>query len=263
MYTSTVLKQKAFIVLAAVYILNALVAHAQNPIWATSAVPFNFSCVENPANSQQIPSPDGHLTAEVKCRAHSPNADPTYYLHITRPNGSTRDFDLEEGAHELLWSPDSKAFFVNGGESAYAGFFVTVYEVNDGLKKLTITTAAQRDMVTSFPPCKAFYRDQNLCTKITENPEYNMSGISWLNGSSAVVVMAEVPCSSDYGGIMCQVLGYEIAVPTGKILRRMSPTELKRDWQHSMAWDMRIPDPPTYGEPFPERRLNDSWHKSP
>jgi hypothetical protein len=106
--------------------------------------------------------------------------------------------------------------------------------------------------MASFPPCKAYYHDQNLCKKIAANPEYNMTGISWLNGSSAVVVMAEVPCSSNYGGIMCQVLGYEIAVPTGKILRRMSATEFKRDWQHSMAWDMRIPDPPKYGEPYPE-----------
>jgi hypothetical protein len=253
-YTSFVLKQRLFIlVLFAHGALNCVVVHGQNPIWAKAAVPFNFNCVEKSTNSQQISSPDGHVTVEVKCRAKSAETDPTYYLHVTERNGVTRDVDLEDGAHELLWSPDSKAFFVNSGQSAYAGFSTTVYEVSDdGTRRLAITGAAQRDMVASFPPCKAYYHDQNLCKKIAANPEYNMSAVSWLNDSSAVVVMAEVPCSSNYGGIMCQVLGYEIAVPTGKILRRMSATEFKRDWQHSMAWDMRIPDPPTYGEPYPE-----------
>jgi hypothetical protein len=59
-----------------------------------------------------------------------------------------------------------------------------------------------------------------------------------------MVVMTEIPCSSRFGGIMCQILGYEIEVPSGEILRRMEPKEFERRWQHSMAWKFWIPDPP-------------------
>jgi len=248
------LRQKVLrVTVLVLWIVISPFALAQKPIWAKGAVPFNFNCIKNVASSQQIPSPDGKVMVLVKCHALPKNDDPTYYLRVTEQNGYAQDFDLEEGAHEVLWSPDSKAFFVNGGQSAFAGFSVTVYQIDDhGVRKLAVTDAAQRDMVTSFPPCKAALRDTEFCKQVEANPEYNMSGLAWVNGSAAVVVMAEVPCASEYGGIMCQVLGYKLAVPTGNILRRMTAPELKRDWQHSMAWDMRIPDPPIYGAPLPQ-----------
>ena len=73
-----------------------------------------------------------------------------------------------------------------------------------------------------------------------------MSAIAWTRGAKAVVVFAEVPCSSSYGGIMCQVMGYELDVATGRILSRMTPRELKRRFQSQMAWPMKIPDAPVY-----------------
>jgi hypothetical protein len=73
-----------------------------------------------------------------------------------------------------------------------------------------------------------------------------MSGVDWVADSSAIVVMAEVPCSGGYGGIMCQVQGYEPEIPTGKIRERMAPRECKKLWQKSMAWNFHIPDPPEY-----------------
>jgi len=74
----------------------------------------------------------------------------------------------------------------------------------------------------------------------------NMSAIAWTRGSSSLVVFAEVPCSSSHGGIMYQVMGYELDVPTGRILARMSALEFKRRYQADMAWPMRIPDQPSY-----------------
>ncbi len=75
--------------------------------------------------------------------------------------------------------------------------------------------------------------------------EYNMTGIDWVNPST-ILIMAQVPCSTSQGGIMCQVMGYELEVPTGRIVKRIDAKDLKRDWQKSMAWDFRIPDPPKY-----------------
>ena len=48
------------------------------------------------------------------------------------------------------------------------------------------------------------------------------------------------------GGIPGQALGYEIEIPTGKILDRMGAEEFAERWQHSMAWKFDIPDPPEY-----------------
>jgi hypothetical protein len=189
------------------------------------------------------------MRIEVQCRTNK-DGDPAPYITVVLVDGISREVGLDEGAHEILWAPDSRAFFINGGESAYAGFFVSLYRIeNNQVRKLKISAAAQRDMVASFPPCKASNRDVTLCTKIAHDPEFNMSGLAWVDRSSAVIVMAEVPCSSSYGGIMCQVLGYKLDAVTGKILQRMTARQLKSQWQHSMAWQLRIPSPPTYGPP--------------
>jgi hypothetical protein len=230
-----------------------LVATVKEPIWAKAAVGLSPDCNHVPATPQLIRSPDRKLSVEVRCRTRNDHEDPTLYLRVVLADGKPQEMDLDEGAHELLWAPDSRAFFVNGGESAYAGFFVSLYKIeNNQVSKIKISASAQRDMVASFPPCKASNRDETLCAKIAKDPEYNMSGLAWADGSSAVIVMAEVPCSSYYGGIMCQVLGYKLDAVTGKILQRMTARELKSRWQHAMAWQLRIPSPPIYGPPLRE-----------
>jgi hypothetical protein len=245
-------KRNILLILVA-YAFSAIpsVAASGKPIWAKAATNLHPGCDRVPPTPQLIFSPDGKVRVEVLCRAHGTDEDPSLYLRITLPGDRSHEIGLEKGSNELLWAPDSKAFFVNGGDTAISGFFVSVYRIeNDAVTKLDVTGAAQRDMVTSFPPCNAYNRDGTLCKTIEHNPEYNMSGISWMNDSSALVVMAEVPCSGEYGGIMCQVLGYKLDAETGRILQRMTAHELKKRWQRDMAWQLRIPDPPRYGAPY-------------
>ena len=80
---------------------------------------------------------------------------------------------------------------------------------------------------------------------MADNPKdfINAVGIDWIGSSSGLVVMAEVPCTSSMGGVMCQVLGYELSLPSGRILRRIEPREFARRWQRSMAWTFKIPEP--------------------
>jgi hypothetical protein len=226
-----------------------LAAEAQKPIWAKNAVPIG-AC--NRDIGHRIPSPDGNVIVELQCHRpegdDDPPDDPAPYLHVRTAAGSWQDVELREGAHEVLWSPDSKAFIVNGGTSAYSDFFVDVYVASANLvQKLNVTDAVQADMVKTFPPCRAFNRDEHTCKEIARHPEFNVSGISWVKGSSAIIVMAEVPCSSSYGGIMCQVQGYQLDMPQGTIATRMTARELRTRWQHSMAWTMSIPEPAEYG----------------
>jgi len=217
----------------------------EKPIWANGATVLDLSCT---SHTQTIASPDYRSSVTVVCTNHE-DSDPTFALQILAPNGHRSEMPLDQGAHELLWAPNSNSFFVNGGTSAYAGFFVSVYliEPSTGVRKETITGAAQKDMVSSFPPCKAWNRDENICGRIADDPEYNMSALAWTDDSSAVYVFAEVPCSSTYGGIMCQVLGYELSVPTGRILKRLSARATKEQWSKYTAWEIRIPEPPKYG----------------
>jgi len=105
-------------------------------------------------------------------------------------------------------------------------------------------------MVASFPPCKAKYRDARTCQQIEANPQFNMSGIAWVNGHFAILVVAEVPCSSLYGGIMCQVKGYKVNAENGQILEQMTASQLSSRWQKSMAWHFRVPEPPEYERSF-------------
>ncbi len=235
------------LVLLCVVLNSALLSEeAEKPIWAKAAVPLG-SCL---GAGNRIPSPDGKAVVQMQCHAPKGDNDPIPYLRVRVAAGAWHDIELDEGAHELLWSPDSKAFLINGGTSAYAGFFVSVYLVSDaGVQKTAVTKTVQIDMVKTFPPCKAFNRDEATCHEIARDPEFNVSGLAWVNGSAAIVVMAEVPCSSSYGGIMCQVQGYQMEVPGGTISMRMTAHELKARWQRSMAWNLRIPEPAKYGPP--------------
>jgi hypothetical protein len=156
--------------------------------------------------------------------------------------------DLGYTSDDVLWSPDSKAFFVNGSHAgASEGYFVYVFRLEDPeLRPIEVTRQAQRDMVRSFPPCKAAYLDKKTCESLEADPRYNMSGLDWVNGSAAIVVLAEIPDSSYYGGIMSQGVGYELEVPTGRILKKMSAREFAVRWQRSMAWKFRVSEPPEY-----------------
>lgn len=235
--------------LAAVGVSVLLAAAAQStrrPSWASGATPLDLSCSPT---VHPILSPDRRSSAQVICQTRKGD-DPAYSLQVRTDSGSTEEMPLQERTQELLWAPDSRAFLVNGSQGGYWGFFVTVYELTpSGLKKAVITNAAQKDMVLRFPPCKAAKRDEAACTRLSRDPEYNMSGVGWARDSKSVFVFAEVPCSSSYGGIMCQVLGYQLGLPDGHILKRFTAPQVKAKWGQMMGWSMHVPDPPIYGQP--------------
>jgi hypothetical protein len=237
--------------------LTTVVAR-DKPIWAKAGTFLSPRCESPSGERQTFKSPDGKIVAELRCRNHQDDDDPLLYLRVRFPSGRISDVTLQRKVlhglsrrpQELLWAPDSKAFLVNGSENSYSGFFVDVYRVQgETITSVKVTAHAQRDMVRSFPPCRAAKLDSDLCRAIRKSPQYNMSGVSWTDRSSAVIVMSEVPCSSSYGGIMCQVLGYKLDAKNGAILQRMTATELKTKWQEHMAFEMKVPEPPEYESP--------------
>ena len=225
-------------------------AAAANPIWSKAGVRLPSGC-EDSRDVRLVRSPRADTRVEVHCGGR--NASTKTILRITTRTNAPVDvaLDTPEGSiwrpEEVVWAPDASAFIINGGENAYAGFDFVVVDIRRvPIVPVRITAAAQRDMVASYPPCRAMGLEPDDCRRITADPQFNMSAIAWTRGSKAVVVFAEVPCSSSYGGIMCQVMGYELEVATGRILSRMTPRDLKRRFQSQMAWQMRIPDAPIY-----------------
>jgi len=228
--------------------------HGERPTWARKATAFEGTCRERSefhrCKSLRIPSPDNKSSVEVTYEKE--NDAMIALLQLTTPGRGIRVIGVpcSFNSGELLWSPNSKAFFINGAcGSAISGFIVTVYLVDseDIDVASDFTQEAMHDMVKSFPPCKAVNHDPEECKVMqTDREYYNMSGIDWLEDSSGMVVMSEVPSTSRYGGIMGQVMGYELGVPSRKILRRLDAKQFKMKWQKSMAWKFRFPDPPEY-----------------
>jgi hypothetical protein len=222
--------------------LTPLLAVAAKPNWAKRAVGFPGDCKSN-CPAVRVVAPDKQTAVEVLYQ------DGAAYLRVSAPGQPAREIhDVFSSPHnDLMWAPDSKAFFVDAGEGITSPASLQVFRLDDTqLQAVDVTRQAEIDMVASFPPCKALYLDQKSCRKIGENPGYNMTAIDWVDDSSAVVVMAQVPCTANYGGISCQALGYELEVPTGKILKRMEPAQFKTEWQKSMLQRFTIPQPPEY-----------------
>ena len=234
-------------------------APAGKPIYAKKAVGFPIRCWSDQikeCRALHIPSPDGQSV--VRIGYHKEMIGRDFILlasfQITQKDGTRTDVGapgLVEG--ELLWSPDSRSFLINWSNALQGEQGVEVYRLNDlssgggNGEWRNVVAAAQRDMLKSFPPCQAKNSDPQDCANLLNHPEaVDVAAVAWTRRSSAIVVLAEIPCSSRFGGIMCEVLGYELDASTGKILRRMDPKEFAREWQPSLAWKFHDPGPPEY-----------------
>jgi hypothetical protein len=231
-------------------------APANEPIWSKKAVSFPVVCFSNSRRERQkvcrpfkIVSPDGNSYLQVEYKRNPLNEDSLADLRVVSGGkllGAARTPGFVED--EVLWSPDSRAFAISGSSNANTDYRSFVYILNpSGLTRINPARAALRDMVRSFPPCRALYATED-CHDVVKHPSdwIGVAVIDWVNDSSCVVVMTEMNESSIVGGILGQVLGYEIEIPTGKILRRMEAKEFASRWQPSMAWKFNIPDPPEY-----------------
>jgi hypothetical protein len=210
-----------------------------------------FSDSNRECKDLQIGSPDGQKFVKVVYRK-SPLDSGDFmmlaHLLVGTKDGTTKEIDspglLES---EVQWSADSSSFFINGSDGGEGPEHIAFYRLGDYDSRLLNVIAAQWDMMKTFPPCRAKGADPSLCSRFAEHPEeINVSAIDWTHGASAIAVMAEMPCSSAFGGIQCQVLGYEVEVSSGEILRRMDAREFAQRWQHSMAFKFHVPSPPVY-----------------
>ena len=145
---------------------------------------------------------------------------------------------------EALWSPDSTSFALTGAFNAYTNSTRILRITNGSVQRVPLNSLWQ-DMAATYPTCKAAKADAVDCRRDASGEGFNYAAVAWSNPSTAVV-FSEVPCSSSWGGIMCQVEGYEFDIDTGRIVSRMSAREFKERWQANLAWKLNIPDPPIW-----------------
>lgn len=224
---------------------------ARKPIWSKKGITFFSSC-DRPfkeCTPLRIPSPDGKSSIVVTYEA-SPNFPDIRTASLAvLTNGAVIGHaqPVASVENEVIWSPDSKAFSISGNNNANGSDDFAVFFLDDPASGArNIKQEVEKDMLRSFPPCKA---DPPIsdCTRVSEDPNFaGVVAIDWIGDSSGIAVMAELSCSSSMGGIMCQVMGYELNARDGEILRRMEAKEFARSWQHSMAWKLNIPDAPKF-----------------
>jgi hypothetical protein len=206
-------------------------SQANEPLYSKKAVHFLVRCEGGRKNCNpfKVWSPDHKSFVQVSYEPlpEEPN-DSLVSLTVTSHGANLGEITLPGFVEdEIVWAPDSRAFFINGSSNGYSDFHFAVCRLIDSRLSVVIPTQnVLRDMVRSFPPCRAKtpYKD---CEGLAADPAgyIGTAAIDWLADSSAIVVMAEVTCSSSMGVIWCAVLGYELEIPSGKILRRMEPKE--------------------------------------
>jgi hypothetical protein len=249
--TSQVLRAAALTTFALFSVTNSL---ANPALWSKKGVSFRAWCDADDRKEckpLRIASPDGKSAVELSYNALADDPEiVSASLRVTtlgRDRGEVQP--VATVGDEITWSPDSKAFFINGNENANGWDLLAVHMLDDSdLGPGYVAREVKQDTFRSFPPCQADPSTVDDCSDLSTEPyDYiGVVGVDWIGDSSRMVVMTEIPCSSRFGGIWCQVLGYEIEVPSGKILRRMEPKEFAKRWQHSMAWKFQIPNPPTF-----------------
>jgi len=118
---------------------------------------------------------------------------------------------------ELAWAPDSIAFFVTESYGGWVGdWHVRVFVIEDGkAHRMAITN----EVVKSF---KKHYR-----CKEPQDP--NIGAVKWLNGSTKLLIVAEVPPHSNCPE-MGKLRGYIVEIPTGKIVEQFDEKKLRADW---------------------------------
>jgi hypothetical protein len=138
---------------------------------------------------------------------------------------------------EIGWSSASDVFFVNYSDGGNVGtYHVAVYRLSKGkLAEIRLTAMVRRDFQSRYPKC---FRP--------EKP--NIVGIAWANDAARLLVAAEILPHSNCDNMGTFML-YEIAVPSGAIIRRFSQIEAKTLFHGLLGSELQAADDGCFSEP--------------
>ncbi len=127
---------------------------------------------------------------------------------------------------EVLWSPDSRAFFVSTSDAGRGGWYSTHVYLLDKQNKVSEIDVSDLVVSAFGHPVRCGWH---------EDP--NVAGIRWSVASKRIIVAGQIAPHSN-----CDSFGtfraYEIAVPEGKLLRSWGQIEAKRMFHDDLGWDL-------------------------
>lgn len=138
---------------------------------------------------------------------------------------------------EIGWSPASSRFFLNYSDGGAVGtFHVTVYHLSNGkLGAISLTDAVSRDFSGRYPKCFS-----------PETP--NIVGIAWSKDAARLLLAAQVLPHANCDNMGTFML-YEVAVPSGSIVRRFSQVEAKTSFRKLLGSALQAADDDCFLEP--------------
>lgn len=138
---------------------------------------------------------------------------------------------------EIGWSPASDTFFVNHSDGGAVGtYHVVVYRLSKGrLTEIRLAPALRLDVLDRYPKC---FRPE----------EPNMLGIAWASDATRLLVAAQVLSHSN-----CDNMGtfglYELAIPSGTMIRRFSQDEAKTLFHDLLGPELHAADDGCFSKP--------------
>lgn len=230
-------RMRAIIVLGLLTLLS-LPFYAEKPRFARKGRAFTWDCKDR----CEAISPNGMLS--IRPILVDENAE-ILHLGVFHSRQKLGEVSVLYGTiYEVLWAPNSEAFAVTVAPNAYTESSFVWRLVGNKVEKVPIDAFIFTDMIKTFPPCRASNVTSGDCHQIEQNPQFNVAAVAWENNGT-LVLMSEIPCSSSYGGVMCQLRGYEFRVNDGVLLRSLNAREFKHRWQVEAAWNIRIPEAPS------------------
>ena len=171
--------------------------------------------------TRRIPSPDGNKAILIG----------NNLLLTVEANGQTLPLEstyLATPLSEVLWSPDSSAFAVTQSNGGWVGSWdIQVFLTDDNtVKRASVTETAKKDAMGKYK-CL-------IPEKPAANEEPNTGAVHWLDGSSRLLIVAEVPPHSSCAD-MGKLFGYVVSIPSGKIVNRYQEGELRQGWEIGRA----------------------------
>lgn len=207
------------------FLASTICGYAARPdhIWSKQSSTL-YLVVDNESittvGTRSVASPDGRSKLEISFKTGKQGDAIAVARFVLQNRVIPVELDENWVQIEVLWSPNSRSLAITGSYNAYTNS-TRIYVIGAHSIQRMPTVSVRSDMVRTFPPCKASNADPMACRRKESGEDFNYATVAWA-GSTTVVVMAEVPCSSSQGGIMCQVEGYEFDTQTGNILRRMT-----------------------------------------
>jgi hypothetical protein len=138
---------------------------------------------------------------------------------------------------EIGWSPASDHFFLNYSDGGAVGtFHVSVYHLANGkLEAISLTQSVSRDFSERYPKCFS-----------PEAP--NIVGIAWSKDAARLLLAAQVLPHANCDNMGTFML-YEVAAPSGAIIRRFSQVEAKTSFRQLLGSALQATDDGCFSEP--------------